>query len=246
MINTPFRITGLGVPPPVVLLCRLVALGLLLMKWPPQSLIAAGALAVLFTPYIRIAALFTGAGLLWASTGAGGYVTSLVLGLSALWPAGKDPLKGLREPIIVIWDDECGFCTRSKQLMIRLDFDRILQWVPGRSGVGSEWGLKDAQWRESMYSVSGGVVRQGYDAWRAMLVRLPVFWYVALLITALAVPLKAYLFIIAGLIFFLSPLSNRLGEAAYRWVARNRHRFGSGLCKMPDPGSTRTGTSGSN
>ena len=40
---------------------------------------------------------------------------------------------------------------------------------------------------------------------------------------------------VVALLLFLTPLSNPLGEAAYRWVARNRHRFGDQTCALPAP-----------
>jgi predicted DCC family thiol-disulfide oxidoreductase YuxK len=79
-----------------------------------------------------------------------------------------------------------------------------------------------------MYSVSGGTVRSGYAAFRAMAVWLPAFWYAALAAVVVA-PRPA----VVALLLFLTPLSNPIGEAVYRWVARNRHRFGDQTCAIP-------------
>ncbi len=137
------------------------------------------------------------------------------------WPAN---------PITVIWDGECGFCAKTKGWMQRFDWDGILHWVPQQSDIGDRWGLSRAVLKDAMYSVSGSTIRQGYVAWRAMVVWLPAFWYTALLAVVLA-PRPA----VVALLLFLTPLSNPVGEAVYRWVARNRHRFGDHTCALPAP-----------
>ena len=134
------------------------------------------------------------------------------------------------KPVIVIWDGECGFCAQTKSWMQRFDWDGILEWVPQQSNIGDRWGISRDALKNAMYSVSSSTIRQGYSAWRAMVVWLPVFWYTALLAVVLA-PRPA----VVALLVFLTPLSNPIGEAVYRWVARNRHRFGDQTCALPAP-----------
>lgn len=134
-----------------------------------------------------------------------------------------------KEPITVIWDGECGFCARSKNQISRFDWDGILQWVPQQTGIGERWGLTRETLANAMYSVSGGTIRSGYAAFRSMAVLLPAFWYTALAAVVLA-PRPA----VIALLLFLTPLSNPVGEAVYRWVARNRHRFGDQSCALPN------------
>ena len=134
------------------------------------------------------------------------------------------------KPVIVIWDGECGFCAQTKSWMQRFDWDGILEWVPQQSNIGDRWGISRDALKNAMYSVSSSTIRQGYSAWRAMVVWLPVFWYTALLAVVLA-PRPA----VVALLLFLTPLSNPIGEAVYRWVARNRHRFGDQTCALPAP-----------
>ena len=137
------------------------------------------------------------------------------------WPAN---------PVTVIWDGECGFCAQTKGWMQRFDRDGILHWVPQQTNIGDRWGLSREVLKDAMYSVSGSTIRQGYSAWRAMVVWFPVFWYAALAAVVLA-PRPA----VVALLLFLTPLSNPVGEAVYRWVARNRHRFGDQTCALPAP-----------
>lgn len=133
-------------------------------------------------------------------------------------------------PVTVIWDGECGFCAQTKGWMQRFDRDGILHWVPQQTNIGDRWGLSREVLKDAMYSVSGSTIRQGYSAWRAMVVWFPVFWYAALAAVVLA-PRPA----VVALLLFLTPLSNPVGEAVYRWVARNRHRFGDQTCALPAP-----------
>ncbi len=133
-------------------------------------------------------------------------------------------------PVTVIWDGECGFCAQTKGWMQRFDRDGILHWVPQQTNIGDRWGLSREVLKDAMYSVSGSTIRQGYSAWRAMVVWFPVFWYAALAAVVLA-PRPA----VVALLLFLTPLSNPIGEAVYRWVARNRHRFGDQTCALPAP-----------
>jgi len=133
-------------------------------------------------------------------------------------------------PVTVIWDGECGFCAQTKGWMQRFDRDGILHWVPQQTNIGDRWGLSRELLKDAMYSVSGSTIRQGYSAWRAMVVWFPVFWYAALAAVVLA-PRPA----VVAFLLFLTPLSNPIGEAVYRWVARNRHRFGDQTCALPAP-----------
>ncbi len=134
-----------------------------------------------------------------------------------------------KEPVTVIWDGECGFCAQTKDRLNRFDWDGIFHWVPQQTNIGERWGLTRETLANAMFTVSGANVREGYTAFRAMVVWLPVFWYAALAAVVLA-PRSA----VIALLLFLTPLSNPVGEAVYRWVARNRHRFGDQTCALPD------------
>jgi predicted DCC family thiol-disulfide oxidoreductase YuxK len=186
-----------------------------------------GALAVLLLfrrwagPAIWIAALFQcGLVLFTGQTFTLFFFASQIALLAFLeWP---------REPITVIWDGECGFCAQAKRQISRFDLDGLFHWVAQQTGIGERWGLSREALANALYTVSGGRIRSGYDAFRAMAVWLPAFWYVALAAVVVA-PRPAVL----ALLLFLTPLSNPVGEAVYRWVARNRHRFGDQTCALP-------------
>jgi predicted DCC family thiol-disulfide oxidoreductase YuxK len=175
----------------------------------------------LFWPGVWLAALFQCGLLLFTGDVFNLFFFASQISLLAFieWP---------QQPITVLWDGECGFCAQSKSKMEAIDWDSVLDWVPQQTNLGERWGLSRATLANAMYSVSGGTIRKGYAAWRAMVVWLPLFWYVALAAVVLA-PRPA----VIGLLLFLTPLSNPIGEAAYAWVARNRHRFGDQTCALP-------------
>jgi predicted DCC family thiol-disulfide oxidoreductase YuxK len=139
-----------------------------------------------------------------------------------------------KEPITVIWDGECGFCAQARDRISQFDPDGLFNWVAQQTGIGQRWGLSREALANAMYTVSGERIRSGYAAFRAMIVWLPAFWYAALAAAVLA-PRPAVLL----LLLFLTPLSNPIGESVYRWVARNRHRFGDQTCAVP-PGPRRS------
>lgn len=109
----------------------------------------------------------------------------------------------------VIFDDDCGFCTRSVKLFRALDWLGRFEWVPRNDPrtAGRFPQVTGERTTGEMVSVrSDGRVNGGYFAVRDILVRLPLTFAPALLLYVPGVPL--------------------VGVPAYRWVARNRHRFG--------------------
>lgn len=112
-------------------------------------------------------------------------------------------------PPAVIFDDDCGFCTRSVNLFRSLDWLRRIEWVP-RNGSGTASRFPQVSGERTtgeMVSIGpDGRVSGGYFAIRAILLRLPLM----------------FLF---GLVMYI-PGASLAGVPVYRWVARNRHRFG--------------------
>jgi predicted DCC family thiol-disulfide oxidoreductase YuxK len=145
-------------------------------------------------------------------------------------------------PMTVIWDGDCGFCAFSKKWISRFDFDRVFEWWPFQSGKGREHGISDqaAMERLQLVTVSGKVL-DGFHAVRRMMVYMPVVWIaVCVLIAAAPEPSPVWRrVVVASTLFFFSPLMNRIGVAAYDWVARNRYRiFPNSTCAVPDKSRT--------
>jgi predicted DCC family thiol-disulfide oxidoreductase YuxK len=142
----------------------------------------------------------------------------------------------------VIFDGECGICRKIRRWMSRVDFDGAVRWEPLQSGIGARWGIGREALEESLHLVAGGRVTNGFRACKGILLYNPAFYLVATALIALAPAGVAGVWwrrlFVAALIAFLLPVFNPVGEAVYRWVARNRHRFSNeGACavELPEP-----------
>ena len=143
---------------------------------------------------------------------------STIVLFSGSWPQGA---------VTVIWDGSCGFCASAKKTVCFFDVDGILVWYPFQSGAGRELGISDDQATEKMYVAHDGRTWSGFAAFKKIALWNPV-WHLAgwsiLAIPAIGPLPKAA--ILAAVLLFFSPLFSPVGEAAYAWVARNRHRLG--------------------
>lgn len=120
---------------------------------------------------------------------------------------------------VVLYDGDCGFCTRSVRAARRLDWLPRVRWLDFREPAARPLAasLDSTRLEREMAHVSPeGTVRWGFDAWREVLGRFPS--------TFLIRPL-----------LHLPPVA-ALGRRAYAWVAANRHRLGeTEACALPVP-----------
>jgi predicted DCC family thiol-disulfide oxidoreductase YuxK len=140
------------------------------------------------------------------------------------------------EPLVVIYDGECGFCNLTRQWVSRADFDRLYDWWPFQSDIGETYGIPQKALEEKVHVVADGRVHTGFRAFRAMLLYNPAV-YLAIAVALAAVGLWTAAVrdgLFGVLVVLLSPLFYPPGEAAYDWVARNRHRLPPRTCKAPD------------
>ncbi|MFN3684848.1 MAG: thiol-disulfide oxidoreductase DCC family protein [Fimbriimonadaceae bacterium] len=115
---------------------------------------------------------------------------------------------------VVIFDGDCRFCRRSVELLRRLPKAANLGWVP-RGSREAERLASDSGLPESLILIDDEGTHTGFEAvWRTMRhAGAPRI----LLAAARLVP-------------------RSVREAAYRWVARNRHRLCLGsACGPPKP-----------
>jgi predicted DCC family thiol-disulfide oxidoreductase YuxK len=107
----------------------------------------------------------------------------------------------------LIFDGECGFCTRARNLLVRLDRrDRITTLPYQRAGVAEEAGVSRA-------ALAGAVFWDGGDGGR--------YWGAEAINAALSAALGTRL----PLRLYRLPGVGRLQDRVYRWVAANRHRL---------------------
>ncbi|HEV2782501.1 MAG TPA: DUF393 domain-containing protein [Actinophytocola sp.] len=107
----------------------------------------------------------------------------------------------------LIFDGECGFCTRSRNLLVKLDRRHRMSTVPyqhpgvpERAGVG-----RDALAAEVYWLDDDGARYSGAHAVNAALS------------AALGTPLPLRL--------YRAPGMRKVQDAVYRWVSANRHRL---------------------
>jgi predicted DCC family thiol-disulfide oxidoreductase YuxK len=110
------------------------------------------------------------------------------------------------------YDGDCGFCTRVVRLMAVLDRRRRVRWVAFQSLETLPGSLTRADLQREAYIQRGEVLEGGFYSFRRLSQLLPPLW-----------PL-------APLLWF--PGVNRLGEAVYAWVARNRMRLPGSTCEI--------------
>ena len=124
----------------------------------------------------------------------------------------------------VIYDADCGLCTRVKQTMESLDWLGTMRWIPNRGDEAARYGVSPDLLDHSVYLIGRGGETAGFRAVQGMISRLPLTWMVATFVIARR-PWTGLLFA-----FLLSPLAKPVGQPAYEWVARNRYRLPGSTC----------------
>lgn len=107
----------------------------------------------------------------------------------------------------LVFDGNCGFCTRSRNLLIKLDRRHRMSTVPlQQPGVPERVGVSREELGKSVYWVADDGTRcSGAEAVNAALSAA----------VGSTIPLRVYRL----------PGVRRAQDAAYRWVAANRHRL---------------------
>ena len=115
---------------------------------------------------------------------------------------------------VFYYDGDCGFCRGTVRVLAAVDFFRKLTWRPFQDLDTPPRGVSWADLDRAAYLETGtpaggqagaGKLYEGFYAFRMLSLRL-----------APLMPLAPLLWL---------PGVNRPGAAAYRWVARNRHRI---------------------
>ncbi len=139
----------------------------------------------------------------------------------ARWPASATE---------VIYDGDCGICAKTKLWFETLDFDGAFRWTAYQNGIGDRFGIApDALAKRLHIAIDGKRIAHGFHAFKLMLLYNPVSYFVMLgvLLSLHGGPAWARNVAILGMIGFFFPVFDRVGQAAYDLVARNRGGFGS-------------------
>lgn len=213
-----------------------------------KMLFAGSAVALLLNRSVRASAAILGATTLFAVVSSAHYGTTIafcgvMLMLLILYAMEATVLVFVPWPkaMTVIYDEDCGICNRVRRWLQAVDFDNQFDWKPLQSGVGERWGIPRSALLERLHLVTDFGVTSGFRACKLLILYNPAFLLSVAVV--MAVPPSDWVWyrrILAGiLIAFFFPLFNSVGEAAYRWVARNRYRLSSeGACAIkPDAAS---------
>lgn len=136
----------------------------------------------------------------------------------------------MREPISIVFDGDCAFCTKSLRRLRRLDRHGVMHLYDSHDPalIATRFPmLAAADFDQAMFAVTAdGQVFRGYFAFKALVRTLPAAWPLTLL--------------------FMIPGANFAGPRVYAWVARNRRRMGcaSDVCEMPSSPTPSPRTSG--
>ncbi|HLJ14320.1 MAG TPA: DCC1-like thiol-disulfide oxidoreductase family protein [Bryobacteraceae bacterium] len=130
-------------------------------------------------------------------------------------------------PLTVIYDGDCGFCTRTKQWFERFDLDGLFHWRTYASEAGIASGIFAHDAAQRVYLIDGARIYAGFRAFRMLVLYNPISY---LLVYALVASegrdgSKLREVTIGLLLLVFSPLFTPIGEAMYRWIARNRYRL---------------------
>ncbi|MEZ5404249.1 MAG: DUF393 domain-containing protein [Bryobacteraceae bacterium] len=129
----------------------------------------------------------------------------------------------------VIFDGECGICRKIRGWLDRVDFDGAFAWVALQSAAVARFGIAREALESRMHVVAGGRIAAGFRACKWIVLYNPALYVAAAAVVSIGLP---RLLVAAAIAAFL-PLFDPIGNAAYDWVARNRHRLGSeGSCAV--------------
>jgi len=125
------------------------------------------------------------------------------------------------EPIAIVYDGDCAFCTRSLRALQRLDGRGVMHLYDSHASelIAAKFPmLANADFDNAMFAVTAdGSVFRGYFAFKELLRKLPAAWPLLLLCDL--------------------PGASVIGPPIYAWVAHNRRRLGCGseVCELPAP-----------
>jgi predicted DCC family thiol-disulfide oxidoreductase YuxK len=154
------------------------------------------------------------------------YAMSASMLIFANWPTG---------PIQVIFDGDCGFCTRVKEWYERIDLEEMFRWAPYQSGIGRTYGIPESETSMRLYLINGAKVYSGFRACRMLLLCNPVSYLLTYVALAAPGPGPSAFrdALVVTLLVLFSPLFDPIGEALYKLIAGNRHRIPiAGSCQI--------------
>jgi predicted DCC family thiol-disulfide oxidoreductase YuxK len=142
-----------------------------------------------------------------------------------------------RSRITVLFDGDCGFCSRTRQWMERFDLEKLFHWQAFQR-ASDLYGISTDALRQRLYLVTEKRSYSGFDAFKIMALYNPLTYFAMLIV--LMGPQSFFLrhrsFVVVLFLAFFSPPFAPVGRAAYALIARNRHRIlPAETCSMDRP-----------
>jgi predicted DCC family thiol-disulfide oxidoreductase YuxK len=134
-----------------------------------------------------------------------------------------------RSRMIVLYDADCGFCTRIRRLWEPFDLEGLFTWKPFQQAEDLH-GISEDALRQRLYVVTENRKYSGFAAFKIMALYNPLTYFVLLL--PLMLPQGVFFhhrsWLVVSFLLLFSPVFAPVGEALYAWIARNRHRILTG------------------
>jgi predicted DCC family thiol-disulfide oxidoreductase YuxK len=146
------------------------------------------------------------------------YAMSASMLIFADWPAA---------PVLVLYDADCGFCTRTKRWLEHFDLEGTFRWRPYQSGAGLDFGISESDAARRLYLINGERIYSGFGAFKMMVLWNPIAYLVTYIILAAPGPADSAFrnMVVLTLLLSFSPLFTPIGEGIYSLIARNRRRL---------------------
>jgi predicted DCC family thiol-disulfide oxidoreductase YuxK len=142
------------------------------------------------------------------------------------WPAS---------PVLVLYDEDCGLCTRTKRWFERFDLEGMFRWRPYQSGAGLDFGISETDSARRLYLINGARIYSGFGAFKMMVLWNPIAYLVTYMILAVPGPGDSRFRSVVVLVLLLSfsPFFAPIGDGIYSLIARNRRRLSpEGSCRV--------------
>jgi predicted DCC family thiol-disulfide oxidoreductase YuxK len=123
--------------------------------------------------------------------------------------------------MIVLYDGNCGRCTRARRFFEAVDLEHRVDWVGFDEPESRRFDLHDPPLRDTVHLLVGEKRHSGFAAFRTLLLYNPLTYFA--LVVILRSPDVLYLrrWIALSALLLLSPFTIPLGELLYR---RFRHQ----------------------
>jgi predicted DCC family thiol-disulfide oxidoreductase YuxK len=137
-----------------------------------------------------------------------------------------------KEPLTVLYDGACAFCSRTQLRLQKLDFDHIFRWLPFQSSQQS-FLTSEEKLEKRLHLLDHDRSYDGFSALRIFGLYNAVGYFVVAVCLSLPEPHGVHYrrWIAVTLLALISPPFIPVGQFFYDMIARSRHCLESGGCE---------------